>query len=59
MALKSGAPNEQAVTASPIPRWVSACIVAGTFLTLTILSVAGRCDERWNQACAVPAEIWR
>lgn len=25
------------MTASPIPRWVSACIVAGTFLTLTIL----------------------
>jgi sterol desaturase/sphingolipid hydroxylase (fatty acid hydroxylase superfamily) len=37
MAFKSGPPNERAVTASPIPRWVSACIVAGTFLTLTIL----------------------
>jgi len=30
-------PTDQATTASPIPRWLSACIVAGTFLTLSIL----------------------
>jgi sterol desaturase/sphingolipid hydroxylase (fatty acid hydroxylase superfamily) len=28
---------EQATSASPMPRWLSACIVAGTFLTLAIL----------------------
>ncbi|MQA31702.1 MAG: fatty acid hydroxylase [Luteitalea sp.] len=29
--------NDQATTASPIPRWLSACIVGGTFLTLALL----------------------
>jgi len=28
---------DQAATAAPIPRWLSACVVAGTFLTLAIL----------------------
>jgi sterol desaturase/sphingolipid hydroxylase (fatty acid hydroxylase superfamily) len=37
MTLKSGNRNEQALTASPMPRWLSACIVGGTFLTLAIL----------------------
>jgi sterol desaturase/sphingolipid hydroxylase (fatty acid hydroxylase superfamily) len=37
MVSKPRARNEQASTASPIPLWVSACVVAGTFLTLTIL----------------------
>src|ERR1700722_1684915 len=30
-------PADQAATATPIPRWLSACIVAGTFLTLAFL----------------------
>jgi sterol desaturase/sphingolipid hydroxylase (fatty acid hydroxylase superfamily) len=34
---KHGNPVDQATTASPIPRWLSACVVAGTFLTLAIL----------------------
>jgi sterol desaturase/sphingolipid hydroxylase (fatty acid hydroxylase superfamily) len=29
--------DRQAATASPIPRWLSACVVAGTFLTLAVL----------------------
>jgi len=37
MASKSGAPNKLSTTASPIPGWVSVGIVAGTFLTLSIL----------------------
>ncbi len=34
---KHSNPIDQATTASPIPRWLSACVVAGTFLTLVIL----------------------
>jgi len=30
-------PAAQAATATPIPRWLSACIVAGTFLTFAFL----------------------
>src|SRR5713226_879834 len=30
-------PTDQPTTACPIPRWLSACIIAGTFLTLAIL----------------------
>jgi sterol desaturase/sphingolipid hydroxylase (fatty acid hydroxylase superfamily) len=37
MASKQRNPTEQATTASPIPLWLSACVVAGTFLTLAIL----------------------
>jgi sterol desaturase/sphingolipid hydroxylase (fatty acid hydroxylase superfamily) len=37
MASTPDAPNKLATTASPIPRWLSACVVAGTFLTLTFL----------------------
>jgi sterol desaturase/sphingolipid hydroxylase (fatty acid hydroxylase superfamily) len=37
MASNHRNPTDQAATASPIPRWLSACIVAGTFLTLAIL----------------------
>src|ERR1700722_7567728 len=41
LAKKSGAtephPADQVTSASRIPGWLSACIVAGTFLTLTIL----------------------
>jgi len=33
--------NDPATTASAIPRWLSTCIVAGTFLTLAIL------ERRW------------
>ena len=29
--------NAQRVTASPLPRWLSACVVAGTFLVLAVL----------------------
>jgi sterol desaturase/sphingolipid hydroxylase (fatty acid hydroxylase superfamily) len=34
---KQPRPTDQATSASRIPEWLSACIVAGTFLTLTIL----------------------
>src|ERR1700726_3634523 len=37
MSSTSTSSSDQATTASPIPRWLSACIVAGTFLTLAIL----------------------
>ena len=37
MASKHRDPTDQATTASPIPWWLSACIVAGTFLTLAFL----------------------
>jgi sterol desaturase/sphingolipid hydroxylase (fatty acid hydroxylase superfamily) len=37
MASTDRNPTQQATTASPMPRWLSACIVAGTFLTLAIL----------------------
>jgi sterol desaturase/sphingolipid hydroxylase (fatty acid hydroxylase superfamily) len=37
MTLMPRPANQHAVTASPMPRWLSACIVGGTFLTLAIL----------------------
>jgi sterol desaturase/sphingolipid hydroxylase (fatty acid hydroxylase superfamily) len=37
MASKSRNLTDPATTASPIPGWLSACVVAGTFLTLAIL----------------------
>src|ERR1700680_2300440 len=37
MSSKSTSSSDQATTASPIPGWLSACVVAGTFLTLAIL----------------------
>jgi sterol desaturase/sphingolipid hydroxylase (fatty acid hydroxylase superfamily) len=35
--MKSRSLTDPATTASPIPGWLSACVVAGTFLTLAIL----------------------
>src|SRR5216684_506594 len=37
MTPKDRNPTDQATTAFPIPLWLSACIVTGTFLTLAIL----------------------
>src|SRR5579864_7462266 len=37
MTTRDRNPTDQATTASPIPRWLSACIVTGTFLTFAIL----------------------
>src|SRR4029077_21064670 len=37
MTTRDRNPTDQATTAFPMPRWLSACIVTGTFLTLAIL----------------------
>ena len=36
MTPKDRNPTDQATTAFPIPRWMSACVVAGTFLIIGI-----------------------